>query len=359
MPVGAAPVVVFVNTQAPTTDGLFHFGNANVTNIDRFTLAGYLNGSITSTTALATTHDATDAAAAPVHVFLREPLSGTYNTMEFNIPASKEIATSQEIGVDPTTYKGTTADANGNIGNPMNITVKKTNISTLGTVNSAGIMEGLVNSSRQRAIGTGDMVNVVAYTTGCTIVDGAAIPTGCVGADKLGYAFWGYGNFSYGAKGAAVTTKYLTVDGVDPLYSAANPNPVATGVFPYCDATNFSAGETCPPVPMDNIKNGSYPIWTMYRVVTKLPVPTLVQQLVTKAQDNSVVGVVRDFVPANQLTVFRSHYTQAGIAPSNGHISVKGVVAETGGDVGGAVYQVQADYNHILDYGKEILNVKQ
>jgi hypothetical protein len=350
--VGAAPVVVFVNTLAPTADGLFHFGDASVTNIGRFTLAGYLNGSITRTTALAQTADATSAAAAPVHVFLREPLSGTYNVMEFNVPASKEIGSSQEVGVNP---KVIVADLNGNTGNPMNITVGVNSIlvNPLGTVNSTGKMLGLLGASRQRAIGTGDMVKVVAKVTGCTFTEagGVITPSGtCVGGDKLGYAFWGYGNFSAGNNDAAYTTKYLTVDGVDPINET-----YTNGAFPICDATNFtSLGGHCPAVPFTNVINGSYPIWTMYRVVTKSPAPALVSAVVTQAQDNSVVGVVRDFVPTAGLKVFRSHYNQAGVTGSNGHAG-----SEAGGDMGGAVYLQQEDYDHILDFGTEILQVKQ
>lgn len=386
--VGAAPVVVFVNTQAgASSSSSFHFSDPSVTNIGRFTLAGYLNGSITNTSALATSA----VTGNPVHVFLREPLSGTYNTMEFNVPASKEIASSQEIGVDPSVNTLTGADANGNMGNPLNITVVNAACPTckLGTFNSAFQMEGLAGATRQRAIGTGDMVKVVArmvdasgitanaaavknsagvittpastctYAESLGVVSQSSAAGTCFDAngDAIGYAFWGYGNFSFGNNVAPLTTKYLTVDGVDPLYSAANPNTNGAGVFPVCDSSNFNyLGGKCPAVPFDNIMNGSYPIWTMYRVVTSSPAPALVAALVAQAQDNSVVGVVRDFVPANSMKVFRSHYLQAGVAGSDGFATG---TTEAGGDVGGAVYTVQQDLNHFNEYGSEITGLKQ
>jgi hypothetical protein len=350
--VGAAPVVVFVNTYASTADSKFHLGDPSVTNVGRFTLAGIFNGTITRTSALAPS--TTAAAGAPLQVWQREPLSGTYNTFEYNIPASKEIGTTQENGVLPSVVA---ADANGNTGNPLNITVTSGATSTLGVLNSSGQMIGMTGSRRARAIGTGDMVKAVSYTTGCTITEtagtGSASGT-CVGADNIGYAFWGYGNFSFGNNNAPLTTKYLQVDGVDPINSSYNG-----GTFPVCDKTNFTAPGQCTTVPFTHILDGSYPIWSIYRVVTKSPAPALVSALVAGAQTN--YNVVYDFVPANQLGVFRSHYTQAGVLPHNGNVTG---VAEAGGDVGGAVFTVSNDLDHVTDYGTstasgEILNVKQ
>ncbi len=50
--------------------------------------------------------------------------------------------------------------------------------------------------------------------------------------DGFGYSFWGYGNFTTG--NLVANLKYLTVNGVDPLYanSGTGANPNGQGVFP-------------------------------------------------------------------------------------------------------------------------------
>jgi hypothetical protein len=76
--------------------------------------------------------------------------------------------------------------------------------------------------------------------------------------------------------------------------------------------------------------------------------------LVTASQ--AEVLNIPDFVPFSRLTVFRSHYEQSGVAPRNGH---KARTTEAGGDVGGAVFTVQADDDFIADTGTELVNYKQ
>jgi ABC-type phosphate transport system substrate-binding protein len=288
--IGASPVVVFVN-KTNTLAG--HLGSSVFSNVNRFVLASLLGGPQSGFYSLTRTRDLAPTLGLPsvgIHVMLREPLSGTYNTMEFNIPNSKEIASSQEIGVTPP------AD------NPLN----------------QGYASG---GSRQRVVGTGEMVAEVAATP-----------------DSLGYSFWGFGNFA----NVTTSTKYLTVDGVDPIRAS-----YTGGTFPTCPAPPCTGALTFP-----NVKNGTYPIWSVLRIVTASPVPTGIANLVHAAIANATT--IPDFVPANQLFVFRSHYTQAGIVGANGHKN-----PEKGGDVGGAAYTVQADSDNILDTGLEILNQKQ
>jgi hypothetical protein len=89
--VGAQPIVVFVN---PSDEG--GFGSLQFTNINRGTLAAFLDGTV------GTIRDAIPGSglgAVGSTVFLREPLSGTYNTMEYNIPNSVELQTSQDVGL--------------------------------------------------------------------------------------------------------------------------------------------------------------------------------------------------------------------------------------------------------------------
>jgi ABC-type phosphate transport system substrate-binding protein len=288
--IGACPVVVFVNK---TNHLSGHLGNALFTNANRFVLASVLGGPQTTYVSLTRTRDLVPTMGLPsvgLHVLLREPLSGTYNTMEFNVPNSKEIASSQEIGVVPP----------GD--NPLNQTYAS-------------------GGSRQRVVGTGEMVSEVVN-----------IP------DSLGYAFWSFGNFA----SAVSTTKYLAVDGVDPIRAS-----YSNGTFPTCPTPPCTGLLTFP-----NIKNGTYPIWSILRIVTANPIPTGILSLIGAAISDATT--IPDFVPATQLFVFRSHYNQVGIVGANGHKS-----PERGGDVGGAVYTVQADLDSITDTGLEILGRKQ
>jgi ABC-type phosphate transport system substrate-binding protein len=289
--VGASPVMVFVNI---TNNAVGHFGQSGAfVNINRFILARVLNGTLTRIHDIEI-KDCCDP-AFPLHAMLREPLSGTYNTMEFNIPRSAEIGTSQEIGVTPP------AD------NPLNQTAAD-------------------GATRQRVIGTGEMVTEVTNTP-----------------DSIGYAFWGFGNFASAATQA--NTRYITVDSVDPIQSERT-----TGQFPTC------AVAPCHPAAFNffGLKYGGYPIWTYLRVVTVKPVPAGVLSLINDARNEA--ANIPDFVASNNLNIFRSHYTQVGVAPHNGHLAG---FPESGGDVGGAVYIVGADKDFILDTGLELLEEKQ
>jgi hypothetical protein len=290
IPIGAEPVIVFANTSTGSD-----FASTNFTNVDRFVLTEMLNGTLTRT------RDIANVAGLPsngAHVFLREPTSGTYNTMEFNIPGSAEAGSCQELSVNPATD------------NPLNISYA-------------------TGGSRERVIGTGEMVSTVGATT-----------------NSLGYAFWSTGNFAK----VLTTTKYLSVDGVDPLnYSWYQ----SRGAFPNCVAP-------CPGlIPFINILNGSYPAWTILRVscyTTGGVCPSGVTSLVTAAQNE--FSKVPDILPVNRLQVFRSHFDRPGeLAPaSNGNA---GEPPESGGDEGGAVFTKNADSDFHTDTGLQFTNIKQ
>jgi hypothetical protein len=342
--IGAAPVVVLINKTNTASDGNYHFSDSTIQNISRFTLAGYLNGSITGTKYLNPSATST-LGSAPVHVFLREPLSGTYNTMEMNIPRSSEIGSSQEAGVNPA-YTVADPDCAGNTGNPLNITVNASTSCYLGTLKGTApnAMVGVLGATRQRAIGTGDMVKAVSFGAN----------------DSLGYTFWGYGNIKSGNGSAPTQDRYLTVDGVDPILSSyGSLSGLAAGTVPTCTAASYTG--TCPfTLTFPNVANGSYPIWSIYRAVVPAGVSStatgtngLIYSVIQAAITAS--STAADFVPVNEMQAFHSHYTQAGVAPSNGFSTA----AEAGGDAGGAVYTIQADLQHVADYSTEILNVKQ
>ena len=173
--VGGQVMMVFVNTTDTASGGL---GNTEFQNVSRFALADILNGTLTRTRDIVPQQG---LPAIGLHTFLREPTSGTYNVMEFDVPRNVEINSTQELNVNPATE------------NPLDITYAS-------------------GGTRERVIGSGEMVSTVGATT-----------------DAIGYAFWS--TTSFGKVGT--TTKYLTVDGVDPLY----PSYVfSNGVFPVCSA---------------------------------------------------------------------------------------------------------------------------
>lgn len=290
--VGADAVIIFVNTGQTGSNG--DFSNvAAFQNVNRFELSLALNGSLPYTRDLSPT---AGLPTQPLNIILRDPLSGTFNVLEFCIPRSTEVGSTQELGVNPTAAGG----------NPLDLT------------NAGG-------GWRKRAASSSEMVSQVGNNSNGNV---------------LGYTFWSTGNFS----SVVGNTRYLTVDGVDPLFPS-----YAGGDFPTCTAP-------CPGiVTFTNILNGSYPIWSIYRAVTSPKAPAGVAALITEAQSQAST-TVPDFVPISQMQVFRSHYTLSGKPGSNG---LAAGTHESGGDVGGAVFPVQADLDFFTDTGKELVNFRQ
>lgn len=300
-PVGADPIVVAVNSTDASGTG---FNTSEIHNLNRSTLALYLDGSI------GMTNDALvpggSATGKPVTVMIREPLSGTYNTMEYNVPNSLQFHTSQDVGASqPTSQLNCAGTSVGS--NPMNI--ENTN-------------DG---SFRDRAIGTGQELAETFATN-----------------DGLGYSFWGVSNFA----AAPTTSKYLEIDGVDPLFGN-----YTTGVIPTTTAELSK-------ITFTNVKNGTYPIWSLLRLVyVDSSLQTTVLNLAHAAGAFST-SVHPDFVAyyaksgatyVNNLLIERSHFTPPGIGytttPLNGECAAKPLAQtqEAGGDVGGAVITCKVD----------------
>jgi hypothetical protein len=309
--IGAGPVMVFVNTSNSATG---HLGDSTLSNINSSILSGYLDGTFSRTRDMFTNYAGGTLASIGVKTYIREPLSGTMNVIEYNVPNTNRFSTTQE--------KGVTGGPVGSANNPL----------VLANPNGVG--------GRYRTVGTGEMV--------ATVIS-AANP------DSLGYAFWGYGNFSAITSGSIA--KYLTVDGVDPLFSEQSANPSGTGIFP------VKSGGSFPVLTFPNIQNGSYPIWTIYRLVSVPEASNAeVKLFVANAQANA--AEFSDFIPATSLNVFRSHMYQASIGGDDGNTLFSAgpppiYYAEEGGDVGGQVFPKQADYDYIADQVAEGFGVKE
>lgn len=343
--VGAVPVVVLFNkSDAAGLGDVDGSGNPLFKNISRFALTSALNGTLGRAGDL-------DLGLAgkttALTVLLREPLSGTMNTMEFSIPRSNQMLlntstkalSSQEAGVD----MGNACNPGVNCPNPL-------------------FLPGPGGSVRRRGIGTGQVTNGIS---GATV--GGVKNT----ANSLAYAFFSFGNVSK-FTGSAGTVRYVTVDGVDPFVTTGNYGPYSfqsisynPGELPACNAPCPLANGTSYP----NVRNGSYPIWSIIRILTDSSGPnkTNAQDLITAAQAE-VNSKVPDFVPfacatvskcsgEPGLAIFRSHYKIATIATTahNGNSPA----AEAGGDIGGGVFTFDADSDYFADTGKELTNYRQ
>jgi hypothetical protein len=273
-----------------------------------------------------------------LNTWIREPLSGTYNTMESNIVDVDDIQGQFGQGLNRVT--GTEANINPANSSPCLGNQTATGCPA-GDIPSANPYEvtNVAGGTIGRVLGTGDMVKMVKSVS-----------------DSLGYAFWSFGTFN----GYNTTEKYLTVDGVDPLFSTVNTNPNGTGALPQCATIPCT-------LPLDNIKNGSYPIWSKYRGVWG---PTSGQvgadvtpNIIANAQTVSVV-LLTDMIPADAgsygstswpaLQTFHSHFGQVVSTSGTGWYGNNGYktgIPETGGDMGGQVLTVQSELDILVDTG--------
>jgi hypothetical protein len=314
-PVGATPILVVVNGQT-TRSG---FGAHSFSNIQSQTLAELLDGT------LSLTGEAGGGSGGnPVTVLLREPLSGTYNTMEYNVPnrlnipgsggAPAQFGTSQDVGHN----QAAAQQACDTSHNP----IMTLNVGTAG------------GGHRRRAIGTGQELSEVIDATN---------------ADVLGYGFWSVANFAGFTSSAAPNARYLTVDGVDPLITTSSNH---NGNIPLTGTTDLEN------VTLSHVADGSYPIWSLLRFVTfGATAPTAVTDLSTAAQEFVSEGTTTsrpDFVTVSNLQVVRSHFVPPAPAvvnpgvsdgqptpAANGSVGHSGTSActkpEVGGDVGGVI----------------------
>jgi hypothetical protein len=334
-PLGATPIVVVANGDATTNNG---FGDPNIKNLNRSTLALYLDGSIGST-ADALTPGTTAVAAVGTTVWLREPLSGTYNTMEYNVPNSTPLQTSQDVGVNQVAFTSTSVPFNKN----CNGAVPFWNGATMETLVPSAI--GGTLPTRKRAIGTGSELTMVRTTS-----------------DSLGYAFWSASNFAGYTPTGAPHAKYLSVDGVDPL-GTGTEGVAGTGI-----PTSATGGTPLSNVTLAHVADGTYPIWSLIRLVNVgESAPAALTSLANAAQ-SAISAAHPDFVPFTAglssdptftpgLQVERAHFVPPAIAasgaivPENGACGLFRGAAEVGGDVGGVVIPCVVDESYRTDTG--------
>ena len=294
IPVGAAPIIFVYNNTGP---GLSGGGFKDIT----YTLAGSV---FSGTKGLASDLPG-GVGANPLSVILREPLSGTMNTTEFNV---------FRVRLSP------------NFASPQKSQEKGINLATgacpgLGCPNPLDLA-GTDGGTRFRAIGTGAEISGVTGVGGIKNL-----------ADSIGYAFFSFGNVSAIA-GSTGVGRYVTLDGVDGIATT-----YTNGVLPTCTAPcPATAGTSFP-----HLRDGSYRAWSILRLVTDKSGSNLTnaQALVTAAQ-NEINATVPDFVPAVAtpdgdpgMPYLRSHFAIGGV--TTGTISNS---PENGGDVGGCPFKI-------------------
>ena len=315
-PVGATPVLVVVNGNGDSTG----FSQSTIKNLSNSTLAKFLDGTDSYADQALPTNPS--ASGDKIEVLIREPLSGTYNTMEYNIPnttgntagitPASANKTSQDVGLDqPTAQRNCNGSAVKT--NPLNIATPS-------------------GGARQRAIGTGqELAEVIALP------------------NSLGYGFWSVANFKGFTSSAAPHAKYLTIDGVDPLL---NSKTTYSGVIPVTGTTELAD------VDLHTTAQGNYPIWSLLRLVNAgTTAPAAVTELATAAGDFVSFGTSTsrpDFITPANLKVVRSHFVPPAGAgeptsAANGHVGLSNsacTAPEKGGDVGGVVYALTTDSSY-------------
>jgi hypothetical protein len=321
LPIGAAPVVFLANTSTGSTV-------ANATNITSNDTTPASNNAALLFSGLGNCASTlVSGSTGLIDPILREPLSGTMNTAEFTAFEPTDPSTVLSTGYSQET--GITTPTVGTNQNPLALPCPSTSTTNF----------------RYRAVGTGDEVNGVINTP-----------------NSLGYAF-----FSYESVNGGHADKYLQLNGIDPINAT-----YSTGALPTCAVV--SGSYDCPVGYGDsfpNLRNGTYPAWSIYRMITDSTGQANAQALVNETQ-KLVNNVVPDFVPflpvcgttasASDpgLTVYREHFVPSTITSTPDTVSITasdgslpasiscsggftltpaayGGGTEAGGDVGGII----------------------
>jgi ABC-type phosphate transport system substrate-binding protein len=295
--IGAQPILVVVTPRTGT-------GLGAATDINGFTLTLFYQGVLARSTDLFG-----PTTANPVTVYVREPLSGTYNTFEYSIPNSTQYHATQEYS----NCSGASVQFN-----PMHM------VSALGKVPGA---------FRNRVIGTGGMKAALQASS----------------TDSMGYLFWSAGNAAGLTNG-----KYLKVDGIDPIQTSYSngviPNSGAPG-DPTLSVVNFAG-----------INSGNYPIWSALRLVGPPSNPGIATMLTALG---TIDATQKDYLQLSNLKVWHSHFYINGIGlgfeASNGPTlnpatpndlcpTVSPAIQEIGGDAGGTNVLKIANADFCADY---------
>ncbi len=326
--VGASPMV-FVNSRSNTL--------AELTNASERQLEEVFSGTHTDAAAFG-------LPAGNINAFLREPLSGTYNTTEATVMRYPTLYSATPAGGVRGISQELYTACSGVLQNPL-----------AGQACAVASGSGL----RWRGVGTSEVVGGVQNSNNTTKTSN---PT-----DGITYTFFSYGNVGPLADQAGFG--YITVNGVDPIFQSygskidpgqpagangAIPGAVET-TFPACEKSIWANGFSFP-----NVRNGTYRAWSLLHLVFNSTQSTPVKDLIATS-NTYVVTSVPDYIPDAVVTapagstcgataykdsgllLVRSHYEQfdgnghaLGVAPSYPGIATSNTTGG-GGDMGGMI----------------------
>jgi hypothetical protein len=277
--------------------------------------------------------------AGAINIFLNEGISGQGNVAEATVFRGPTVYTSTGTGA----VLGLSEESNVYVGGVLNNPLAG---------QSGTCLNGL--GARYRAIGSSEETKAV---------QNSAAKFG--GTDGIGYGVFSYGNFSSIANNPSYG--YITLNNVDPIFASYGPQnstglgydpgqPATAGTLP--GAANLPASCSgafpCPEnkiwaggLSFPNLRNGTYPAWSIIRVVSNGTALKNAETLVKEAQE-FVVTSVPDFVPFVKTTaggitdpgllLVRSHYQQYdGSGTLIGAAPVNSGTKEAGGDFGGTI----------------------
>lgn len=307
--VGAQPIVVVVGPNDTTGNGL------NLAyDIPMYVLQNFYDGTLGLATDFPQPATGTQMANWPITTLVREPLSGTYNVFEWSAVNNSQFHSSQDA-----------FNCNGNSvsANPMTLTSKN------------GVAGGGGNFAfRKRVIGTGEMTKQVNLATDSDF--------------RLGYFFWSAGNAA-----GLTNTKYITVNGVDPIQ-----NSYSNGTLP---GSGGAGDPGINAVTFKSLNQGDYPIWSALRLVSRGSGTSAVASLISSLQ--SLQATTTDMITLANLKVWHSHYylnalgntvaangTTINPSTPNDLCNSSGALAESGGDAGGANILKQANFDFCSDF---------
>jgi hypothetical protein len=331
-PIGAAPVVFLTNRQNNL---------ANLQNVTEQQLQQVLSGTNCDGSAFGS------AFAGAINIFLRDPQSGTYNTVEGTVARY------------PVTYPNAVAG----LSQEANVNAPSNNYQLNGYASACASGSG----QRWRTIGTSEEIKAV-YNSNTSVFGSSA-------RDGIGYAYFSYGNANTSGTvlSDSVNYGYVQLNGVDPIwasYGVGNsidpgepaiagelpsqadlPTAVCANSFPCPENQIWGGGASFP-----NLRNGSYRSWSLLRLIATGTAGTNASALITAAEKQAVL-TTPDFVPVakqtitaaensfgyaitdNGLLLLRSHYQQydgAGVKIGVAAVN-EPTASEKGGDMGGLI----------------------
>jgi hypothetical protein len=275
---------------------------------------------------------------AAINIFINEGISGQGNVAEATVFRRPTVYTGSGSG----SVIGLSQEANVGTNNPL-----------------AGQPGTCVNGTgaRYRAIGSSEETKAV---------QNSAAKFG--GTDGIGYGVFSYGNFSSIANNP--NYGYIALNNIDPIFAAYGPQkstgvgydpgqPATAGVLPAAANLPAACSGTFPcaenqiwrdGLSFPNLRNGTYPAWSILRLVSDGTALKNAEALV-KVSQQLVVTSVPDYVPFVKtvaggvtdpgLLYLRSHYQQYdGAGTLIGAAPVNSGKAEAGGDLGGQVLPI-------------------